>query len=109
MIRFVGVASSVMVGLLVVLAGASLMLASSLREVHGDIWPYPIAQTVGLGSIAVTWMIYMASMILLLGYEDAAWRRGIVGILFLGCCGFLVFVVWNIGLPFHFTGTQSIN
>ncbi|MEM8783093.1 MAG: hypothetical protein AAGE65_09595 [Planctomycetota bacterium] len=107
-IRFWAVTSSMVLGLLVVLAGASLMLASTLREVHGEIWTYPITRTLGLGSVSFVWLAYMASLIVLLGYEDTTRRRSLVFLTFLASSAFLWFVLWNIGLPFHFNGTASM-
>ena len=107
-VRLWAVASALIVGLLVVLAGGSLMLAASLEEAYDWLWHYPVTGYFGLGSVLLVWLIYIGSLILLLGYEDTEWRRIVVILLFLACCGFLCFLLWNIGLPFHFNGMQSV-
>ena len=78
-------------------------------ETQDLLWYYPITEQVELGAIAFTWLVYMAALLLLLGYTDAWWRRALVLVVFLGCAAFLLFVIRELGLPFHFNGIQSVS
>ncbi|MEM9251040.1 MAG: hypothetical protein AAGB29_01705, partial [Planctomycetota bacterium] len=76
-VRMWAAVSSAILGVGVVVAGTLMLFSQRVFEDFGTALPALtlLAQRIGIGTLAATWLGYMASLIALLGYENAGWRR----------------------------------